>query len=171
MRFSSIAILCLLVFSCKSTSESFVDTDYDGDGTVDRLDNCRIITGPISNQGCPLDSGKNLIVCTDYLLVNIFFKSEKLEMNLTDYNKKQIQRISEVLMEFKNMNMILEGYSNFFDNEEQNIELGLKRANLLMNYFIENYKINRNRISIRSMGSELARHVKKENNNLVKILL
>jgi len=111
--------------------------DTDGDGVVDRFDNCPKDKGPVTNQGCP-EKVKQLVVITREKIVikdKVYFALNKAAIKPKSFT--MLNQIAEVLKGHPEIEMIqIEGHTDNTGSAEVNRKLSQARADSVRTYLI-----------------------------------
>lgn len=145
-------IIPVMTYSVSNTQR--VNADRDHDGIIDAQDSCVDIPGFIENKGCPLkiirkDTGiyneRELVKKNDFEIsidsaVRILYQLAKqitFESNgyiLKPSSHKPLNKTAELLKNFMQINLTIEGHTDDVGKQEQNLVLSQKRADAVLNY-------------------------------------
>ncbi len=107
--------------------------DSDNDGVADNVDKCPTVPGTASNSGCPevsVEVKKRLA----FAATAIQFETGKATIKKT--SNKILDEIVQILNDYPDYNMSIEGHSDNIGNAANNLKLSKERANSVRNYFI-----------------------------------
>lgn len=107
-----------------------VEKDRDGDGIVDSKDKCPDVKGTKENFGCP-DIQSRL----NELAKMVFFKTDKDE--LTPAAIKPLTEAYEILAEYPNTTLVIEGHTDSRASAAHNKDLSQRRANSVKTFFVK----------------------------------
>ena len=124
--------------------------DTDNDGIIDNMDKCPEVPGTAANYGCPevsVEVKKRLAFAATAIQFDLGKASIKAESN------KILDEIVDILTEYKDYNMTIDGYTDNTGRAERNLELSGERANAVKEYFISK-GIDAARLTSAGHGSE-----------------
>lgn len=107
--------------------------DTDNDGIADHMDKCPEVPGTAENYGCPevsVEVKKRLA----FAATAIQFDLGKATIKSGSFSL--LNEIVDILNEYKDYNMTIEGHTDATGTEERNLELSKERAASVRNYFI-----------------------------------
>lgn len=107
--------------------------DTDNDGVADNMDKCPEVPGTAENYGCPevsVEVKKRLA----FAATAIQFDLGKASIKKSSY--KLLDEIVQILNDYPDYNMTIDGYTDNTGNATRNLELSKKRANAVKDYFI-----------------------------------
>lgn len=107
--------------------------DTDGDGVRDIDDRCPAEAGPATNRGCP-EPEPEVIERLEFAAQAIEFEFASSKLKLTSHD--ELDEIAEILKEWKNYNIKIEGHTDSVGSEESNQVLSQKRAESAAAYLI-----------------------------------
>jgi outer membrane protein OmpA-like peptidoglycan-associated protein len=115
-----------------------VVTDTDGDGVADHLDNCRIESGPASNQGCP-EREKQLVTLTqDRIQINGTVHFETGRALIQPRSFPLLDQVAKVLREHPDIQRVrIEGHSDSRGSAALNRRLSKERAESVRAYLVK----------------------------------
>ena len=106
-----------------------VEKDRDGDGVPDSKDKCPDVKGIKENSGCP-DIQSRL----NELAKMVFFKTDKDE--LTPAAIKPLTEAYEILAEYPNTTLVIEGHTDSRASAAHNKDLSDRRARSVKSFFV-----------------------------------
>lgn len=156
------------------TQSAPIIKDSDNDGVLDNLDKCPGTPAgvKVDKDGCPIDSDRDGVA--DYLdkcpttpaglpvdkegchpetltiALDVEFDTAK-----ADIKKKyhaEIGRVADFLTKYPTVTGIIEGHTDNIGSAEMNRKLSQRRADSVMNYLVENYKIDKSRLTATGYG-------------------
>lgn len=146
-----LALLFSLVISCASKKPETVVLapanmkDADKDGVADGDDQCPTTpTGDKANAyGC--SSNERL-----EFTLNVKFEtgSSKIDQKFTD----DLKKLSDFMIKYPNSVANIEGHTDNTGSEKLNYKISQKRANVVRNYLIKTYKIDKTRLTAKGYG-------------------
>jgi len=150
-----------------------VDVDSDGDGVIDTADQCPNTESgaEVDEAGCPLldDDGDGVYdtvdACADTpagarvdatgcrlilaevvsMHLNVTFPNNSAEV--TDENLTEIERLAEFMRQYPDTTVVVEGHSDGSGDADYNQQLSEKRAQAVKDIVVEQFNIDRARIS------------------------
>lgn len=126
------------------------EKDSDGDGILDNLDRCPD-TPPgvkVDEFGCPIPLKEKVTVT---LLVEFDFDKDKVKSLYHD----DIEKVANLLKAYPKTDVELEGHTDSIGTDEYNMDLGMRRAESVKSYLVEELGIDASRISTRSYGESM----------------
>ena len=115
-------------------NEGCPDTDGDGDGLVDRLDNCPKEPGTAENQGCP---AKQLVSMTEEnieILQSVYFKTNLAVIEKRSY--ALLDNVATVMASHPKLKIEVEGHTDDRGDEASNKDLSQRRADAVVKYLV-----------------------------------
>jgi outer membrane protein OmpA-like peptidoglycan-associated protein len=109
--------------------------DQDGDGVPDAEDKCPGVAGVAENYGCPMITEAAQTELTN-LARAIYFRTGR--DSFTDETSIRLEGISKILAEYKDVKFVVEGHTDNTGSDKINNELSQKRADAVRDYLIEN---------------------------------
>jgi outer membrane protein OmpA-like peptidoglycan-associated protein len=103
--------------------------DGDGDGVVDREDNCPIESGTRLNQGCPVEKKQLVLLTADKLLIKdkVFFDNGKATVQKR--SAALLDNLAAVLVAHPEVKRVrVEGHTDSAGKPEANLKLSQERA-------------------------------------------
>lgn len=149
--------------------------DSDGDGIADNEDKCPALPGPAANEGCPDTDNDgiadNMDKCPDVpgtktnygcpevsveVKKRLAFAATAIQFDLgkasiKPASNKILNEIVDILNEYSDYNMTIDGYTDNTGSAERNLELSGERANSVKDYFISK-GIDANRLRAKGHG-------------------
>ncbi|WP_298297446.1 OmpA family protein [Hydrotalea sp.] len=125
--------------------------DTDGDGINDEEDKCPNVFGVKENFGCPVVK-EEVIVKVKTIAKNIFFSTGSAQLIANSY--KPLSEVVKIVHDDPNLKLDIEGYTDNVGNEAVNQALSEKRANAVMQYFIDKGGISADRLHATGYGSQ-----------------
>lgn len=122
--------------------------DSDKDGVNDEEDNCVQVFGLRSNQGCP-EIKKELTVEMQKAAKNIFFETGSYKLLSTSYTA--LNKVTAILNENPDLNLLIEGHTDNQGNAESNQVLSENRAKAVL-FYLKDKAINENRLKANGYG-------------------
>lgn len=107
--------------------------DTDGDGVPDPDDRCPTEAGPASNKGCP-EMEEEVVKQLEYAASNIQFETGSAVLKTASF--KVLDEVVEILKEWKNYHVKVDGHTDAVGSEESNLLLSQKRAESAANYLV-----------------------------------
>lgn len=107
--------------------------DTDNDGVADNMDKCPEVPGTAENYGCPevsVEVKKRLA----FAATAIQFDLGKASIKKASH--KLLDEIVQILNDYPDYNMTIDGYTDNTGRAERNLELSKERANAVKEYFI-----------------------------------
>lgn len=107
--------------------------DTDNDGIADHMDKCPDVAGTQENYGCPevaVEVKKRLAFAATAIQFDLGKASIKSSSN------KILDEIVQILKDYPDYNMTIDGYTDNTGRAERNLELSKERANSVRDYFI-----------------------------------
>jgi type IX secretion system PorP/SprF family membrane protein len=152
-------------------------SDADNDGIIDNLDECSNEAGPVENKGCPFkDAGindnedecpdmvgtienKGCPKMEDKVQKESDFKIQNLEFdpckaNIREQFKLTLNSLSEKLKQDGSLILILDGHTDHYGTDDENLLLSKKRCEVVANYLVSK-GISKNRIKINYFGETI----------------
>ncbi len=122
--------------------------DRDGDGIADKEDRCPDVVGIPSNFGCP-EIPKEVVTQITKIASKIFFEtgSDKLK----PASKTQLEDLADILNQYKEAKLVIEGHTDNTGNPEKNVTLSQKRCESVKTYLVTK-GIDANRLSATGFG-------------------
>jgi OmpA-OmpF porin, OOP family len=116
--------------------------DSDGDGVIDATDKCPDTPRGtnVNAEGCP-----ELITETVTIELKIEFDTNKADVKPIYY--EQVKRFADFMKQYPDTKAIIGAHTDNTGSEGYNQKLSQKRANNVMKYIIENFKISSQRIN------------------------
>ncbi len=124
------------------------DPDNDGDGVLDVRDRCPDISGPASNQGCPLKEIPKLE--ENFVLEGVVFRTGSSEIMEQSFEKLDV--CYEQLKKAQDRRYEISGHTDNAGSDKINIKLSLDRANAVRDYLV-NRGIDAKRFVTKGYGS------------------
>jgi OmpA-OmpF porin, OOP family len=144
--------------------------DRDHDGIIDAQDSCIDIPGYVENKGCPMEKRKNydtnlgsyisrkneikISMDSATVVLNQLAKLITFESNsyvLQQSSHQSIYSAIELLKEFSQINLLIEGHTDNVGDSDKNKLLSQKRAESVLN-FLQDNGINSNRLTAVGYG-------------------
>jgi type IX secretion system PorP/SprF family membrane protein len=122
--------------------------DDDGDGIVNSKDNCPQEAGTTANNGCPEISDDALNILKE-ALVGVKFESGKDV--LTKKSNEILDKIADLLLQNKNYDLKISGYTDSSGDDAKNLQLSKERAEAVKGFLVAK-GINASRISSAGYG-------------------
>ena len=124
--------------------------DRDGDGVTDNIDACPEVPGK-GVDGCP-SIPQSIIDWTSSEKATLHFAGDS--SNLSDENKSTLsEELAPILREYSAIEVLIEGHASIDGSTEYNDELGLTRAQNVVDFLVEQ-KVNPNMLEIVSYGED-----------------
>jgi hypothetical protein len=133
-----------------STANVICDVDVDGDGVLNRFDDCPATFGVRSLNGCPpIDYTKSItygnptvrLKAEDFnMLVETFssLEFEGVQQSLSKKSQKQLNSVVKFLKREKRLFLYINAYVNVGSNRMQNYYMSESRVLSVSNYLIKN---------------------------------
>ena len=107
--------------------------DTDGDGLLDKDDDCPNTAGPIENKGCPIIEVE-IVEVLRTAFDNLEFESGK--DIIMEASKVALDELADVLIKKATWKLEISGHTDNIGGEKFNLVLSKKRAEALKNYLI-----------------------------------
>lgn len=107
--------------------------DTDADGIADNMDKCPTVPGTKTNYGCPevsVEVKKRLAFAATAIQFDLG------KATIKPVSHKILNEIVDILNEYSDYNMTIDGYTDNTGTAERNLELSRERAASVMNYFV-----------------------------------
>ncbi len=127
-----------------------VDDDNDGVPNSKDLESNTDLGVMVNKFGITVSSIPSFIGADIIYFPSIYFNSGSSIVG--DSNKHRIATIALLLKNNQHINLNVIGHTDNLGNAKFNKELGLKRANEVVNYLVLNYNINASRFSVKTKG-------------------
>lgn len=158
----------------------FVEPDTDGDGVIDKLDQCpdHVAGVKVDEVGCPLDTDKDgvydyLDKCPDTPIelkvdkdgcpmkvtinLNVLFDFDKADVKPKYHD--EIKRVADYMKAYPREKATLEGHTDSKGTDAYNEKLSQRRVDAIKNYLVEKFGISADRLKAsRLWRSETHRH-------------
>ena len=105
--------------------------DSDGDGVYDHLDVCPANPGVAANKGCP-EIKQEVQDEIKLAAQGIYFESNKDVIKAVSF--KNLDRLAEIMVEYKEAQVIIEGHTDSEGADAANMTLSQKRADAVKRY-------------------------------------
>ena len=121
--------------------------DSDGDGVIDSLDKCpgTPLGIEVDRKGCPVPINEKVTI-----ELNIEFDFDKY--NIKQNNHQKLKEFAEFMKSYPGLSVTLEGHTDNWGKERYNVKLSKQRAESVKNYLVENFNINRQRLTTTGFG-------------------
>lgn len=122
---------------------SGVALDLDLDGVIDLYDKCVTVPGPISNNGCPIQSVAQPVVSTQVAVeeINKYFKGIEFELNKDVIRPQSFQDLNQAADIIKTLGagdrFIVVGATDSRGSSTYNKKLSQSRADAVLKYLVE----------------------------------
>ncbi|WP_417430748.1 OmpA family protein [Halpernia sp.] len=118
---------------------SGIALDMDLDGVIDLYDKCVTVQGPISNNGCPIETKQ--IIENSTASVENDFEGIEFELNSDKIKPKSFDKLNHAAEIIKTLDKsykyIIVGATDARGSEKLNKDLSQRRANAVLNYLVE----------------------------------
>lgn len=124
--------------------------DTDSDGVADNMDKCPEVPGTAENYGCPevsVEVKKRLAFAATAIQFNLG------KATIQSSSNKILNEIVQILNDYPDYNMTIDGYTDNTGNAQRNLELSKERANAVKDYFVSK-GIAADRLQADGHGSE-----------------
>ena len=108
--------------------------DSDGDGILDKDDDCPQTAGIVANNGCP-EIEEEVKKVLELAVKNIQFNSGSEVLRAISYNS--LDQVASLMLENTDFNLKMSGYTDNTGRPESNLELSERRADAVKNYLAQ----------------------------------
>lgn len=122
--------------------------DTDNDGIADHMDKCPEVPGTKTNYGCPevsVEVKKRLAFAATAIQFDLG------KATIKPVSHKILNEIVDILNEYSDYNMTIDGYTDNIGSDEVNLKLSRERANSVREYFISK-GVDANRLTAEGHG-------------------
>ncbi|MEG1265895.1 MAG: OmpA family protein, partial [Myroides sp.] len=128
----------------------FGGKDTDGDGILDKYDECPEVAGPASNKGCPEVKEEHIKQLNEYGKTILFNTGKS---TFQEQSFAVLDNMAKVMNQFPNAKFAIEGHTDSTGSDKINDPLSNDRANAVREYLISK-GISANRLSSQGFGSK-----------------
>jgi len=154
----AIAIAALVITACADTKIVTIDTpaeqihnlqDVDSDGVIEAREKCdgTTVGALIDNYGCGVKTSE-----VDPFIIDIKFDNNSYAIPTFAY--AEIKNLAEFLEKHSELNLLIEGHTSKVGNEILNQTLSNKRAEAVALVLVNDFGINKSRVSSTGYGFE-----------------
>ena len=127
------------------------DSDRDGDGVPDRIDNCPDDPGPVENQGCPEEQHVVIEDTRLEILDKLYFNSDSAQLQRRSH--AVLDNVAEVLIAHPEIPIIrVEGHTDSTGRASYNMGLSQRRAESVARYLVDEGGVRRDRLIAEGFG-------------------
>ncbi|RLB42210.1 MAG: hypothetical protein DRH30_05260 [Deltaproteobacteria bacterium] len=127
------------------------DSDRDGDGVPDRIDNCPDDPGPVENQGCPEEQHVVIEDTRLEILDKLYFNSDSAQLQRRSH--AVLDNVAEVLIAHPEIPIIrVQGHTDSTGRASYNMGLSQRRAESVARYLVDEGGVRRDRLIAEGFG-------------------
>lgn len=127
------------------------DPDRDGDGVIDRLDNCPDEPGPAENQGCPEEQQVVIEESQLEIMDKIYFNVDSADLQRRSY--AVLDNVAEVLNVHPEILLVrVEGHTDSTGSAGYNLRLSQRRVDSVVRYLVDKGGVSKDRLFAEGFG-------------------
>ena len=123
--------------------------DSDGDGVADPLDNC-----PDTSAGAKVDESGCNVVLTEDIRETLYVQFNVGGTTVAETSMADIGRIAELMREFPDVQLLLEGHTDSTGGADLNLRLSQQRAAAVKQVLVDRFSVNGSRIDTVGRGQD-----------------
>ncbi len=125
--------------------------DSDGDGLNDDDDKCPLVSGPVSNNGCPVYTDTVKTATKDTSFFTVYFEPAKSILRSEAYHT--LGEVIKLLKANSKLVVMFKGHTDFAGDEAANYKRSVERAKTCADY-IQSFYIDKSRVQFVGYGNK-----------------